>query len=76
MNNEMKEILIKQYKLDEFKQNLIGQDKGLQTVNTYFRNCLFFFYWLFESNGDVPLDQVTEIDVRDYKSFLLNVRKL
>lgn len=37
---------IQMYQLNSYKENLINQDRGQQTIDTYLRNYLFFFDWL------------------------------
>jgi len=75
MEKEKKEILMSKYRLDEYEKNLIERDKGIQTIETYIRNCLFFFEWLEESSGEVMINELSIVDLRDYRSFLLTVKQ-
>ncbi|EOW8912839.1 tyrosine-type recombinase/integrase [Listeria monocytogenes] len=61
--------------LDEFITELERTGKSKNTINAYSTDIKQFQKWLDETLGQ-PTNDITETDLREYKSFLLNVKKL
>lgn len=62
--------------LKEFKSELIKQDLSKNTINNYVRTVQGFFSFMkaIIGGGIFPKD-ITEIDIREYRTYLLNVKK-
>lgn len=63
--------------LDEFVAYLISKDRSESTIKTYIEHVQAFVKWFEETNG-IGFDQsvVTEIDIRDMRSYLQVTRHL
>ncbi|MFJ8264769.1 tyrosine-type recombinase/integrase [Peribacillus asahii] len=61
--------------LDKFIQELERTGKSQNTINAYTTDVKQFQKWLDETLGHETND-ITQTDVREYKSYLLNVKKL
>ncbi len=60
----------------EFKAELIRQNLSENTVKNYVRAVQDFYLFLTEAVGEeIPPGKITEIDLREYKSYLLNQKK-
>lgn len=63
--------------LDEFKAYLISIDMADSSIKTYIQNIMSFVKWFKETNEiSFEPDKVTEIDIRDMRSYLQNIKKL
>ncbi|NMB42318.1 MAG: tyrosine-type recombinase/integrase [Firmicutes bacterium] len=62
--------------IKEFKDELSKQDMSKNTINNYARTAQDFFSFMKTIIGEeiLPKD-ITEIDIREYRSYLLNVKK-
>lgn len=61
--------------LDQFKDDLIHQGKSQNTVQTYCRNTRLFLEWLAETTDQPFNNRISVFDGREYKAYLINVRK-
>lgn len=63
--------------LFEFKSYLENLDKASSTIEVYLDHVIDFIEWFNNSNSDeFKPEIVTTIDLRDYRSFMLNVKVL
>lgn len=63
------------YYLNEYKTYLENLDRAEMTILTYIDNLISFFEWFEESNEEkFNIEKITTIDLRDFKSYLLNVK--
>ena len=63
--------------LDEFTAYLMSIDKSDSTIKTYIEHIQAFAKWFEETNGiDFNPATVTEIDIRDMRSYLQGTRHL
>lgn len=63
--------------LDEFTAYLMSIDKSDSTIKTYIEHIHAFAKWFEETNGiDFNPATVTEIDIRDMRSYLQGTRHL
>lgn len=59
-----------------FAQHLRASDKSENTVEAYLRDLRLFSEWFESSNGEDMVPQtITPIDVKEYKSYLLQVKR-
>lgn len=61
--------------LEEFKNDLLRNDKSNNTIITYVKNVKVFLDWIFDKYGENNPVGITKIDVESYQDFLLNVKK-
>jgi integrase/recombinase XerC len=62
--------------LDRFQAHLVATGKSAHTVTAYTRDVRLFGEWFDQTNGRaVAPDAITPIDVRQYRSYLLTVKK-
>lgn len=60
----------------EFKGELTKQGMSVNTIDSYLRTIRAFYCFMREAVGeDVASEDITEIDIREYRSYLLNVIK-
>jgi integrase/recombinase XerC len=58
--------------LNGFKQFLTKQDSSILTIDAYCRDVTMFSHWFEQTNGEeLNPKNLTSMDVRDYKQFLL-----
>ena len=62
--------------LDQFRAELTQQGFSENTVQTYTRNARLFTEWVQATTGEPFDNQISVFDGREYKSYLLNVKKL
>lgn len=63
--------------LNEFEYELARQEKSPGTIKEYVRDILSFQSYLNNTLGEQNgLTDVTDVDIREYKSYLTNVKKL
>lgn len=62
--------------LNQFQEKLQRQGASENTVQAYYRNVRFFIEWLQATTGQPFDDRISAFDVREYKSYLLNVKRL
>jgi site-specific recombinase XerD len=62
--------------IDQFLQDLRRQEKAANTIESYRSDLVLFARWLEATNGE-PLQagRVTPTDLREYRSYLLNVEQ-
>jgi len=66
-----RDLFIDKFYLNEYRNYLMEMDKALTTINLYVDNVIQFAEWYKESNmTDFHVEDVTGIDIRDYKAFL------
>ena len=63
------------HQLEEFQAELMSRDKSGNTVETYTRNARLFIEWLEETTGEPFTGKVSVFDAREYRTYLLNIRK-
>lgn len=64
-------------KFEEFKKNLFYEDKSEKTIQSYLADLHSFARWFEQTNGKMPLPgDITSIDLREYKQFLLKIECL
>lgn len=61
--------------LDSFKEDLLRQEKSQNTVRAYIRDVEEFIQWFSETVGEFSPEQITVVDVQEYKSYLYNVKR-
>ena len=61
--------------LDSFKEDLLRQEKSKNTVRAYIRDVEEFIQWFSETVGEFSPEQITVVDVQEYKSYLYNVKR-
>lgn len=61
--------------LDQFQAELIRQGKSRNTVETYMRNIKLFIDWLESTTGEPFDNRITVFDGREYRAYLVTVRK-
>ncbi len=62
--------------LEEWTEHLRAQDKSEKTIRSYLLDLQGFARWYRETNGEEATpESITPIDVREYRHFLLNVRR-
>jgi site-specific recombinase XerD len=61
--------------LDKYKDFLYQNNKTENTVKTYTNNVNKFLNWLNEKYGESIPSAITSLDLREYQSYLLNVKK-
>lgn len=61
--------------LDQFRENLTQQGKSQNTIQTYCRNVRLFLDWLSDTTGEPFNNRISVFDGREYKAYLINVRK-
>lgn len=61
--------------LEKYKQFLYNSNKKENTVKTYTNNVRKFLYWLNERYGETDASAITTLDLREYQSYLLNIKK-
>jgi integrase/recombinase XerD len=66
-----RDLYLGKYNLNEFKINLLENDKAASTCNLYLDNIIQFIEW-FISTEEIEFeeDKVTAIDIRDFRSYL------
>ena len=63
--------------LDEFAAYLLSIDRSDSTIKTYIEHIQAFIKWFEETNGiNFDPSLVTEIDIRDMRSYLQGTRRL
>ncbi len=61
--------------LNSFKEELLRQEKSKNTVRAYIRDVEEFIQWFSETVGEFSPEQITVVDVQEYKSYLYNVKR-
>src|SRR4051794_27235705 len=61
--------------INKFIEELERTGKSKNTINAYATDIKQFQIWLSETLGQ-ETDDITQTDIREYKSYLLNVKKL
>ena len=61
--------------LNSFKEELLRQEKSKNTVRAYIRDVEEFIQWFSETVGEFSPEQITVVDVQEFKSYLYNVKK-
>lgn len=61
--------------LEQFRAELIRQGKSMNTVETYTRNVRLFIEWIEHTTGEPFRDQVSVFDGREYRAYLVTVKK-
>ena len=61
--------------LESFKEDLLRQEKSQNTVRAYIRDVEEFIQWFSETVGEFSPEQITVVDVQEYKSYLYNVKR-
>jgi len=61
--------------LEQFQAELMRQGKSMNTVETYIRNVRLFIEWLEYTTGEPFRDQVSVFDGREYRAYLVTVKK-
>ncbi len=62
--------------IEDFKNELIKQEKSSNTINNYVRAILDYSIFIKSTTGeDIDPKDMIELDIREYKSYLLNVAK-
>jgi integrase/recombinase XerC len=61
--------------LTQFKNELLRQEKSENTISSYIKRIEDFLIWLSDRYDETDPTAITEIDVREYKSFCMNVKK-
>lgn len=71
-----RDLYMDNYYFKEYKQNLLMLDKSPSTIYMYLDNIVIFIEWFDETNG-ISFDAsiITPIDIRDFRSYLQNVKK-
>lgn len=62
--------------LNQFQEELQRQGASENTVQAYCRNARFFIEWVQATTGQPFDDRISAFDVREYKSYLLNAKRL
>ena len=62
--------------LDQFRTELIREGFSENTVEAYTRNARLFTEWVQATTGELFDNQISVFDGREYRSYLLNVKKL
>lgn len=63
--------------LSEFFEEIYSEGTARSTVEAYRKDLAYFFRWYGEATGQLQdPEQITSIDLREYQSFLQNVRGL
>ena len=62
--------------LDQFRTELIREGFSENTVEAYTRNARLFTEWVQATTGEPFDNQISVFDGREYRSYLLNVKKL
>jgi site-specific recombinase XerD len=61
---------------EEFREHLVAEGKSPHTVEAYTRDVRLFGEWFDRTNGRVLAPgRITPIDVREYRSYLLTVKR-
>ncbi len=61
--------------LDSFKEELLRQEKSKNTVRAYVRDVEEFIQWFSGTVGEFSPEQITVVDVQEYKNYLYNVKR-
>lgn len=62
---------------ESYKETLLKKDKSPYTVMNYLSDLEQFKRWFVEATGEeFSPEKVTEVDVKEYRSYLMSVRKL
>jgi len=61
--------------IEEFKNYLFGQDKSINTIESYTRHVVEFTRWFLDSFG-LKFTKLYRENILDFKSYLLNIKKL
>jgi len=61
--------------LEEFKNELLNEEKSQHTIRAYIRDVAEFIDWFTETVGEFSPEQITVVDIEEYKSYLHNVKK-
>ena len=61
--------------LDKYRHFLFQNNKKENTIRTYTNNVSKFLNWLNERYGESTSSAITSLDLREYQSYLLNVKK-
>jgi site-specific recombinase XerD len=61
--------------LDKYKDFLYQNNKKENTIKTYTNNVNKFLNWINEKYGESIPSAITSLDLREYQSYLLNVKK-
>lgn len=62
--------------LGSFKRHLLSSYKANKKISGYVSDVCGFIDWFAETNGEFSLDAVTSIDLREYKQYLVEIKKL
>lgn len=61
--------------LEQFREELTRQGKSQNTIETYCRNVRLFLDWLTATTGEPFNNRISVFDGREYRSYLVNVKK-
>jgi len=61
--------------LDSFKEDLLRQEKSQNTVRAYIRDVEEFIQWFSGTVGEFSPEQITVVDVQEYKNYLYKVKR-
>jgi len=61
--------------LESFKEDLLRQEKSQNTVRAYIRDVEEFIQWFSETVGEFSPEQITVVDVQEYKNYLYNIKR-
>lgn len=60
--------------LDLFEKELLRQQKSANTIRAYTQDAREFMNWFTETIGNFSPEQVTAIDIKEFKGYLYNVK--
>lgn len=61
--------------LNAFKEDLLRQKKSKHTVRAYTHDVKEFIQWFSETVGEFSPEQITVVDVQEYKNYLYNIKR-
>lgn len=61
--------------LNEFKDEMIRQNLSEHTINNYISSVINYINYIEEGTGDFSCSEILHVDIKGYKSHLLNVKK-
>ncbi len=61
--------------LESFKEDLLRQEKSKNTIRAYVRDVEEFIQWFSETVGEFSPEQITVVDVQEYKNYLYNIKR-
>ena len=62
--------------IDHFQSSLQKDGKSINTINSYSSDIEEFLIWFYNTYGKEFDGQILEQDIREFKNYLLNIRKL